>query len=493
MRGLQKVLAFGVGLCALVVLFGCGKNSNPVKPGGGANQTENDSLPPNVAIVAPLSGATVSGIASIQVEAHDTSGVKRVYFEVRDLCGNVLASFEDAAAPFEAAWNSTAAPDGGFNVCAAARDSADNLSDWTCVEVHKGTIDARISRFVPPGVCPGDTVTVYGEHFGTKTQTSRVVCFDSDAQILSWNDTTIQCIVPPGMFQDASVLLSVIVDCYRTVTKYLDVTPHGVTRLTDNPGNDAEPTFGPDGRYIYFSSMRSGDYDIWYIPAVGGSAANLTNDPVSDNWADINPSGAIMVWGSQRNQMGHNPEGDYEVFSGDPGSTVSQITFNNLLDRTPHWSPTNYDGYSICFSTYIDSAQYTSLPRVALYSNTQGVVLLTPGENPTFSPNGQEVVYQGSGGLWKIRIDGTNAAQLTTNPDDAGPHWSWATNKIVFQRFGGYTGSDIYVMNADGSDQHAVLATQSNEYSPAWSPTGTKIVYAADRWSNLDIYVYEMP
>ncbi|HVO76525.1 MAG TPA: Ig-like domain-containing protein, partial [Candidatus Bathyarchaeia archaeon] len=438
-------------MLTLVALFGCGKESGPVKPSGGGPNPATDTIPPQVGISSPTGGATVSGAVSIAAEARDSSGVKRVYFEVRNLCGNVLASYEDATAPFEAQWNSGTAPDGGFTICAAARDSAENMSAWTCIDVIKGTIDAKISRFVPPGVCVGDTAKAYGEHFGSKAQTSRVTLGGVDAQVVSWDDTTIRFIVPQGVMQDASAPLSVRVDCYKIATKYFDVTPPGVTRLTEDAATDGEPTYSPDGRFIYFSSNRTGDYDIWYVPARGGTAANVTRDPANDNWADINPSGAIMAWGSQRDQGGHNPQGDYEIFTGDPGSTVSEITFNDYLDRTPHWSPTNYSGYSICYSEYIDSAQYSSLPRVMLYSNSQGAVKLVAGENPAFSPNGREVVFQREGSLYKIPVDGTNEVRLTTSGSDAGPHWSWANNKIVFERFGGYTGYDIYVMNADGS------------------------------------------
>jgi Tol biopolymer transport system component len=493
MHGPRIALVSAMSLCGLVVLFGCGSDSTRATPGGGDHHTNKDTIPPYVGINAPIWGAAISGNVSIEAEADDASGVARVYFEVRNLCDSAVFSFEDATEPYEAQWNSGTTPDGGFTICAAARDSAGNTSDWTCVDVHKGTVDVRISRFVPVGVCPGDTVNVYGEHFGSKTQKSRVAFGGSDVAILSWNDSTVQCVVPQGLVQDALSAVSVTIDCYRRATKYFDVMLPGVTRLTDNTASDGEPTFDPTGQYIYFSSNPSGTYDIYRIRVGGGTPLRITYDAASDNWADIHPSGAVMVWGSQGSQAGSNPEGDYEILSGDPFSTVSQLTSNDLLDRTPHWSPTNYMGYSICYSSYIDSSGYMDLPRIMLYSNTQGLVKLTAGENPTFSPNGREVVFQRGSGLYKIGVDGTNEVQLTTNPDDSGPHWCWATNKIVFQRFGGYTGADIYVMDADGSDQHAVIASLSNEYSPAWSPDGTKIVYAGFRWSNLDIYVYEIP
>jgi Tol biopolymer transport system component len=39
------------------------------------------------------------------------------------------------------------------------------------------------------------------------------------------------------------------------------------------------------------------------------------------------------------------------------------------------------------------------------------------------------------------------------------------------------TGGDIWVMNADGGDQHAVTSGPKREYGAAWAPDGTQIAY----------------
>jgi Tol biopolymer transport system component len=51
----------------------------------------------------------------------------------------------------------------------------------------------------------------------------------------------------------------------------------GPQRLTDHPGHDGPPTFSRDGRWIYFSSDRSGDLRIWKIPGEGGTALQVTS------------------------------------------------------------------------------------------------------------------------------------------------------------------------------------------------------------------------
>ena len=38
------------------------------------------------------------------------------------------------------------------------------------------------------------------------------------------------------------------------------------TRLTTSAGYDDGPDFSPDGRWIYYNSDRSGSWDIWAFP-----------------------------------------------------------------------------------------------------------------------------------------------------------------------------------------------------------------------------------
>lgn len=42
-----------------------------------------------------------------------------------------------------------------------------------------------------------------------------------------------------------------------------------ISRLTDTPGYDAEGAVSPDGRHIVFTSMRSGDPEIWIMNSDG--------------------------------------------------------------------------------------------------------------------------------------------------------------------------------------------------------------------------------
>jgi Tol biopolymer transport system component len=76
--------------------------------------------------------------------------------------------------------------------------------------------------------------------------------------------------------------------------------------------------------------------------------------------------------------------------------------------------------------------------------------------------------------VWTIHADGTDLTRLTHSPGpDFDPSWSPDGTRIAFrsERSGE---PEIWVMNADGTEQRRLAAG----LSPAWSPDGSLIAYA---------------
>ena len=48
--------------------------------------------------------------------------------------------------------------------------------------------------------------------------------------------------------------------------------------VTSHPAMDHVPSFSRDGKWIYFSSNRTGQFQVWKIPASGGDAVQVTRD-----------------------------------------------------------------------------------------------------------------------------------------------------------------------------------------------------------------------
>jgi TolB protein len=117
------------------------------------------------------------------------------------------------------------------------------------------------------------------------------------------------------------------------------------------------------------------------------------------------------------------------------------------------------------------------------------------------SPNGKRVVwtrgvfFAPDSEIWVMNIDGSGKRQLTFNDasDGGGTTWSPDGSKIAFKSLRDSTDPDhpnqeIYIMNADGTNQHNVTNDPAEEVLPDWSPDGNRIAFVSDRRGDFAIY-----
>lgn len=88
--------------------------------------------------------------------------------------------------------------------------------------------------------------------------------------------------------------------------------------------------------------------------------------------------------------------------------------------------------------------------------------------------------------IYTINADGTELTRLTDNlVYDGEPAWSPDGQRIAFvsgrdvsgDTTGGSWRRDLYVMDADGSNVRGLTSSNSGARNPAWSPDGNRIVY----------------
>ena len=91
-----------------------------------------------------------------------------------------------------------------------------------------------------------------------------------------------------------------------------------------------------------------------------------------------------------------------------------------------------------------------------------------------------------------MNADGTNQTPLTDKSlgQNYSPSWSPDGSKIAFISERKSENGHIFIMNSDGSNQKKISKSISWEYSPSWSPDGTKIAFIstqADKYKSLNI------
>jgi TolB protein len=67
-------------------------------------------------------------------------------------------------------------------------------------------------------------------------------------------------------------------------------------RLTTSPGLDDGPEYTPDGKYIYFNSVRSGLMQVWRMKADGSEQTQITNDDNNNWFPHVSPDGKWIVY-----------------------------------------------------------------------------------------------------------------------------------------------------------------------------------------------------
>jgi Zn-dependent metalloprotease len=92
--------------------------------------TDNDKTAPTVAITSPAAGSTVGGTVAVDVDAADNVAVTRVELRV----DGVLVG-TDLAAPWQVAWDTTAAGNGAHSLVARAYDALNNSATSSAVAV----------------------------------------------------------------------------------------------------------------------------------------------------------------------------------------------------------------------------------------------------------------------------------------------------------------------------------------------------------------------
>ncbi len=266
----------------------------------------------------------------------------------------------------------------------------------------------------------------------------------------------------------------------------------GETRLTNIRqltfgGENAEAYWSQDGRWITFQSTRDGrTCDQQFVMRADGSDLKRVSDgrgKTTCGW---------FLPGSDRLFFSSSTAHD-EACPARPDPSKGYV-----------WPLDKYDLYTV-------NRDGTGQARLTNYDVYTAEAVL--------SPDGERIVFtslkDGDLDIYTMNVDGSDVRRLTTTPGyDGGPWWSPDGTKIVYRAHHPQDSTELrqyqellaqglirpskvelFVMNADGSDQRQVTALGGANFGPSWSPDGTKLIFSsnfsAPRSRNFELYLVD--
>jgi Tol biopolymer transport system component len=231
-------------------------------------------------------------------------------------------------------------------------------------------------------------------------------------------------------------------------------------------------TWSRDGCKILFSRGGSKDASIYVIDADGSNQKLVAHDVSTppdgaEMRAYFSPDGRRIVFVSASNEI--------MVVNSD-GSDARKLT-NGGYSYEPSWSA---DGSKIHFFA-IGGGRVVNADGTNLHAIRVG----GPQADAQWSPDGKRIAFvsvnQGGSNIAIMNADGTNVRVLTSGSvRPLLPSWSPDGSKIVWQSFRNDDIS-IDVINADGSHRVTVadhvLFEMTGAIPPSWSPDGSRIAF----------------
>lgn len=253
-------------------------------------------------------------------------------------------------------------------------------------------------------------------------------------------------------------------------------------------GQNAEAYFSPDGRQLIFQ-RQEGDStcDQQYVIDVDGRHLRRVSS------------------GLGRTTCGYFFAGGSRILYSSTFHVDDQCPPPPDLSRGYVWGLHDFDIYQ----ANADGSGIAPLLRSPRYD-----------AEATLSPDGQRVVFtslrDGDLDIYVMNVDGTAVTRLTnTLGYDGGPFFSPDGSRIVYRSWHPQTDEEIadyrallaqnlvrpsrmevWVMNADGTDQRQVTNLGGANFAPFFHPDGRRIIFASNhrdpRSRNFDLYLVNL-
>ncbi|MEO8453445.1 MAG: peptidase S41, partial [Gemmatimonadota bacterium] len=324
-----------------------------------------------------------------------------------------------------------------------------------------------------------------------------------------------------------------------------------VRRLTTAEGDETNPVFSPDGKWIAFSGNYDGNRDVYLVPAAGGEPRRLTWHPGPDIPQAFTPDGTRILFISGRADYSDRYAQFYTVAV--EGGPETRLAIPNAVEGT--YSP---DGKSIAYNPIgrafeqwkgyrggqaseiwlIDTGTWEveKIPQPAGRSNDVDAMWVEPnvvwfrsdrdGEFNLYrydrrtkqlsratnhadfpvmnaSAGGGKIIYEQGGWLYLLdAVSGNTTGRRLTigvaaDLRETRPRWVKGADFVrngslspTGARVAVETRGEIVTVPVEKGDARNLTNSPGvHERSPAWSPDGTQIAFVSDQGGEYKLHI----
>ena len=257
-------------------------------------------------------------------------------------------------------------------------------------------------------------------------------------------------------------------------------------RQLTNGGENAEAYFSHDGQRLIFQSTRDGrTCDQQYVMRVDGTGLRRVST------------------GRGKTTCGYFLRGDRRIFFASSHAVDADCPPRPDPSKGYVWRLDPFDIYT----ARSDGSGLKRLTRYGVYT-AEGVL----------SPDGRKIVFtslkDGDLDIYTMNVDGTSVRRLTRQVGyDGGAWWSPDGKRIVYranhpqtdadlktyrdllgQRLVRPNKMDLWIMDADGSNQRQITSLGAASFGPSWTPDGRRIIFSSNhhtnpRLGNFDLFL----
>lgn len=227
---------------------------------------------------------------------------------------------------------------------------------------------------------------------------------------------------------------------------------------------------------LAYTVREQGQTDIWVVPVGSRAPIRLTNDPADERDPAWDPDGRRIAYASRQ-------DGNWELYIYDVmADSATRMTYDLSFQGAPGWSP---DGEWLIYESYQGNNLDIYLMRV---DGSESPIRLpgnsdAPDFSPAWSPDGRRIAFvswrDGNQDIYIFSLDDQTTINVTNTPDRHEDYPAWSPDGSLLT----YSALDeglekVFVKSA--LDPNAAAQVQDRGRMPAWSPDGASLVFAVD-------------